>query len=90
MKLAGTEIPLADLELMAAMKAAALHDRGAKRDFIDIHAICSQPAWSVPRFIEHAARMLPLEPAQIRLALTYYVDADKEPCRRAARSRGMM
>jgi hypothetical protein len=55
MKIAGTEIPVADISIIAAMKAVAFHDRGAKRDFVDIHAICAQPDWSVERFIKHAA-----------------------------------
>jgi hypothetical protein len=79
MKVAGTEIPVADMEIIAAMKAAAVHDRGAKRDFIDIHAICTQPGWSVARFIEHAARMLPFAPEQVARALTYYADAESDP-----------
>ncbi len=79
MKVAGTEIPVADIGIIAAMKAAAVHDRGAKRDFIDIHAICVQPGWSVERFIEHAASLLPLDPEQVARALTYFVDAEREP-----------
>jgi hypothetical protein len=72
-------IPVADIETLAAMKAAALHDRGAKRDFIDIHAICNLPGWSVARFIDQATKWLPLEPVQLKLALTYFVDADQHP-----------
>jgi hypothetical protein len=72
-------VPLASLELLAGMKAAAVHDRGAKRDFLDIHAICLQPGWSVPRFIEHAARCLPLQPEQVARALTYFEDAEPQP-----------
>ena len=79
MKVAGTEIPVADIEIIAAMKAAALHDRGARRDFIDIHAICRQPGWSVNRFIEHASRLLPLAPEQVARALTCFVDAEHDP-----------
>lgn len=79
LQIAGTEIPIADIEVMAAMKAAAVHDRGSKRDFIDIHAICGLPGWSVGRFIEHATKKLPLQPEQMRLALTYFADAEKEP-----------
>ena len=78
MKVAGTEIPVADIAIIAAMKAAALHDRGAKRDFIDIHGICSQPGWSIERFINHAAQLLPLQPEQVACSLTYFVDAEKE------------
>jgi hypothetical protein len=63
-RVGGTDVALADMELMAVMKAAAVHDRGAKRDFVDIHAICGQPGWSVSRFIAQAVRHLPLEPEQ--------------------------
>jgi hypothetical protein len=79
MKVAGTEIPVADVEIIAAMKAAAVHDRGAKRDFIDIHAICSQSGWSVERFIEQTVQLLPLQPEQVVRALAYTVDAEKDP-----------
>jgi hypothetical protein len=77
--LAGAKFPLADLEVMAAMKAAAVHDRGARRDFLDIYAITHHPGWSVSRFITHAARVLPLTTKQVALALTYFADADNEP-----------
>jgi hypothetical protein len=72
-------VPLAKLELLAAMKAAAVHDRGTKRDFVDIYAICKEPGWSVARFIDHAARMLPLKEGQVALALTYFADAERQP-----------
>ncbi len=70
------KIPVADVETLALMKAAAVHDRGAKRDFIDIHAICSAPGWSVGRFIDLATSQLPLTGRQVKLALTYFADAD--------------
>jgi hypothetical protein len=78
-KVGGAQIALADMEILAAMKAAAVHDRGARRDFIDIHAISGEPGWSVGRFIEHAARLLPLQPEQVARALLYYADAEREP-----------
>lgn len=78
-KVGGVEIALADMEILAAMKAAALHDRGARRDFIDVHAISAEPGWSVGKFIEHATRMLPFQPEQVARALLYFVDAEKEP-----------
>jgi hypothetical protein len=71
--------PLAKIEMLAAMKAAALHDRGTKRDFIDVYAICRQPGWSVTRFVDHAARILPLLPEQVAKALTYFKDAEPDP-----------
>ena len=61
------------------MKAAAVHDRGSKRDFLDIYAISKEPGWSVPAFIEHGARCLPLQSEQIARALTYFDDAEPEP-----------
>jgi hypothetical protein len=51
-----TKIPVADVETLALMKAAAVHDRGTKRDFVDIHAISKMPGWSLTRFIGLATR----------------------------------
>jgi len=44
-----SQVPVADVELLAAMKAAAAHDRGARRDLVDVHAISRLPGWSVGR-----------------------------------------
>ena len=74
----GLSIPLADVETLAVMKAAAVHDRGTKRDFIDIHALCKMPGWSVERFIALATTRLPLQAVQMKLALTYFVDAERD------------
>jgi hypothetical protein len=71
-------IPIADLETIALMKAAALHDRGTQRDFVDIHAICSTRGWSVGRFIDLATTRLPFAPVQMKLALTHFADADRD------------
>jgi hypothetical protein len=76
---AGVAFPVADLEHLAAMKAAVVHDRGAKRDHIDVHAICRASDWSMSRFIENACKRLPLQPRQLALALTFFEDAEKEP-----------
>ena len=76
---AGVAVPVAGLELLAAMKAAVVHDRGAKRDHIDVHAICRAPGWSMSRFIENACERLPLQPRQLALALTFFGDAEKDP-----------
>jgi hypothetical protein len=74
----GLRIPVADVETLAVMKAAALHDRGAKRDFVDIHALCNMPGWSVERFITLATTRLPLQPVQMKLAMTYFADAERD------------
>jgi hypothetical protein len=74
----GLKIPVADVETLAVMKAAAVHDRGAKRDLVDIHAICKMPGWSIERFMSLATTKLPLQPIQMKLAMTYFADAERE------------
>jgi hypothetical protein len=78
LKVAGVQIQIADIQTFAVMKAAAVHDRGTKRDFVDIHAITKLPGWSIPRFIELATNQLPLQGFQMKLALTYFADAEKD------------
>jgi len=78
-KLGTVQVPIADLALIAAMKAAALHDRGAKRDFVDVHALCRSGGWSVERFIQHAATVLPLTPKQVAMSMCYFADAEHQP-----------
>jgi len=77
--LAGQQIPVASIQMLAVMKAAALHDRGTKRDFIDVREICRQPGWSVAKFIMTATNNLPLQPKQMELALSYFKDAERDP-----------
>ena len=59
------QIPIADLDILAAMKAAVLHDRGARRDFIDVHAIPIPDGAPLPDVvvasIAHVLAVLPLE-----------------------------
>lgn len=78
---AGVQVHIASMDTLALMKAAAVHDRGLRRDFVDIHTMCQQPGWSVGRFIEHATKNLPLQAVQMKLALTYHADADKDIAR---------
>jgi hypothetical protein len=75
---AGQSVPVASIELAVAMKAGAVYNRGTKRDFIDVHAICQMPGWSVKRFIEVATRQLPILNDQLERALTYFVDAESQ------------
>jgi hypothetical protein len=79
LRVGSADIPIADLPTLATMKAAALHDRGTRRDFVDVHAICALREWSVERFIKHGSASLPLKPEQIARALVYFADAEKEP-----------
>jgi hypothetical protein len=75
------KVPVADMNTLVAMKAAAVHDRGLRRDFIDIHAISRRPGWSMGKFIDTALSKLPLQPGQMKLALTYFEDAEKDVVR---------
>jgi hypothetical protein len=77
MKVKGMTLPVADLETIAAMKAGAVINRGAKRDFIDIHAIVKSPGWSMDRFVDNAQAKLGLNLTQLRLGLTFFADAER-------------
>jgi hypothetical protein len=83
--IADMAIPVADIGVLAAMKAGVVHDRGSRRDLIDVHAISTLPGWTVGRFIEHGVRHLPLEAEQIARALSYFADAEREPMPRGCK-----
>lgn len=72
-------VPVADLETLAAMKAGALINRGTKRDFVDVYALTRSPGWSLKRFVKVAEQKLGSGASQLKRALTYFVDADREP-----------
>lgn len=74
----GVQLPIADLETIAAMKAGAVIGRGAMRDFIDIHALVRSPGWSMEKFVNVAEEKLGVSRAQLRLGLTYFADADRD------------
>jgi len=75
----GVTVPIASIELIAVMKAGAIINRGTKRDFIDVYAICLQPTWSIGRFIEVATAKLPIQVSELPRALTYFADAERDP-----------
>jgi hypothetical protein len=79
MDVAGVRVPVADLVTLAAMKSGAILNRGAKRDFLDVHAITNSPSWSMERFVRVAEEKLRIAPAHLCRALTYFVDADRDP-----------
>jgi hypothetical protein len=78
-EVAGVRIPVADLVTLAAMKSGAILNRGAKRDFLDVHAITHSPNWSMDRFVRVAEEKLRIAPPHLCRALTYFVDADRDP-----------
>jgi hypothetical protein len=73
----GVKVPVADLETIAAMKAGAVIGRGQARDFVDVHALTRSPGWSMERFVEVAVTRGRIDPAQLHLGMTYFVDAEK-------------
>ena len=72
----GVKIPIADLETIAAMKAGAIIGRGEARDFVDVYALTRAPGWSMERFVDVAVERARIVPAQLRLSLTYFRDAE--------------
>jgi hypothetical protein len=75
----GVKVAVATIDLIAVMKAGAVINRGSKRDFIDVYAICKQPDWSVRRFIDLATVNLPIPAQETARALGYFVDAERDP-----------
>lgn len=73
------QVPVADIETLAAMKAGAIINRGAKRDFIDLQALSQHRGWSVQRIVSVAETKLGLSKTHLCRGLTYFVDADKQP-----------
>lgn len=78
MDVSGVKLPVADLETLAAMKAAAVVTRGEQRDFYDIHAITRARGWSMERFVEIGEKRARIAPVQLRLGLSYFGDADQQ------------
>ena len=71
--------PIASIPDIASMKLAALAQRGARKDFVDIYAICKtheQLASLLDRFqVKYGTRDI----AHVLVALNYFEDAEREP-----------
>lgn len=72
----GVAIPVATIEHIAAMKAAALLGRTEKRDYVDTFAICSLPDWPVRRFLDNAKHHLGIAPDMLIRAMVYFADVE--------------
>jgi hypothetical protein len=71
---------LASVRDIACMKLAAIGQRGAKKDFIDMYALLTSSSTTLPRLFEDTRRKYRLKDVGHMLhALTYFVDADAEP-----------
>jgi hypothetical protein len=72
-------IKIADLRDIAAMKIVAISERGTKRDFIDLYAICHKiPLQKCLTFYNRKYRKLASNLFHILKSLTYFEDAEGE------------
>lgn len=76
------EINIADIKDIAAMKIAALADRGTKRDFIDLYFITAvKKVLTIERILElydKKFKVLRQNKAHILKSLVYFTDAEKD------------
>lgn len=71
---------LASLRDLAAMKMVAIHQRGTKKDFIDVHELLVERVFTLPDMIEASRQRYQLgDTSGIVRALTYFSDADPMP-----------
>lgn len=73
-------IELASLEDIAAMKIAAICDRGTKRDFIDLYFLIKKkfPLEKILRFYDQKYNKLSNNIYHITRSLSYFTDADSQ------------
>lgn len=72
---------VADLRDIAAMKIAAISDRGSRKDFVDLYLICAQrlPLSSVLRLYDRKYGALKVNFVHVCKSLTYFDAAEEEP-----------
>jgi len=70
---------VASLEDLAAMKLLAVDQRGAKKDFLDIHAL-GRHGWSIADMVGLFCRKFAVEDiSRVLYSLCYFDDADPDP-----------
>lgn len=73
-------VPVASLADLACMKLSAISQRGAARDFWDLHVILKETAGGLPELLEHFARKYPrVDIGHVVRSLVYFGDAVAEP-----------
>lgn len=75
------EVAVADLRDIAAMKIAALSDRGTKRDFVDLYVMVKDGGISIDEAIQYYGKKFgTLESNKIHImkSLTYFEDAESQ------------
>lgn len=72
-------IKILDLRDIAAMKVAAISDRGTKRDFIDLYFLCQKISLDYAlKLYDRKFRTLKANLLHIQKSLVYFEDAEKE------------
>jgi hypothetical protein len=69
---------LASLEDIACMKLSAVSQRGSKRDFVDIHALCTRFKPLADLLESYRVRYQVKEVSHVLYGLSYFDDADGE------------
>jgi Nucleotidyl transferase AbiEii toxin, Type IV TA system len=74
------ECQLAAVEDICCMKLAAIADRGAKKDFVDVHAIATTTELSLSQMLRlYCEKYETAEVATVIYALSYFDDAEQDP-----------
>jgi hypothetical protein len=78
--LAGFVLPLASADDLVCMKLSAIANRGARRDFWDLHALLENQGLSLEQALGLYQRKYPVEDiGHVVRSLVYFADADSEP-----------
>lgn len=73
------KIQLADMADIAAMKIAAISERGSRKDFIDLYFLCQiYPLDEILEFYEKKYKKLSSNIVHIKKSLVYLFDAEQE------------
>lgn len=79
-RLAEIAVPVASVPDLITMKLAALADRGAARDFWDLHELLTNEGISLPGALELFGRRFPKQDiGHVVRALVYFADAEAAP-----------
>ena len=70
---------IASLDDLACMKLSALAQRGAKKDFVDLHAIVHRHTPLAHLISLYSRKFSVRDIRHVLLSLTYFDDADREP-----------
>jgi Nucleotidyl transferase AbiEii toxin, Type IV TA system len=70
---------IASLDDLACMKLSAVVDRGSRKDFVDIFALCREHRPLPELLALYARRFATADPGHVMVALSYFADAEQAP-----------